>query len=307
MPGIYERDQINYGGMLGNAMAAKANYLKNRYDRVADIGRTWGNAVSNSGKAIQNAFNQAAQQQFQHDEALKRAEEQLARQQEQQNWQAKQNELQRTSTENIAELNRRAAIEQQKAEKQAQSVMHYEISKGALESIADEIMRTDDASKLAQLYRQRDEQLAKMEYYAGNLPEGYPGRQDPFKGYVGFTRGMGKGGNEAQPQTPPVPADDTRPQSVRLSDYISAGDNAKTSDEVGKALTNMATIDTSFLSKQEQEKLETDRNRLLAKQAQLLKSEEFKRKIDNWKPGDPVPEGYRINFVNGQPAGLKKK
>jgi len=321
MPGIYERDNINYGGMLGNAMAAKANYLKNRYDRVADIGRTWGSAVSNSGQAFQNALNQyaqqqynreqlAAQQQYQAEQNALNREDVLKRAREQQAWQAEQNALQRESTERIAGLNRQSALDERNAEKQAQAIMHYDIAKGALESIADEIMRTDDPAKLAQLYRQRDEQRAKMEYYAGNLPESYPGRQEPFKGYVGFTMGMGKGGNEAQPQTPTVPAGDigdTRTQSVRLSDYVSAGDNAKTSDEVGKALTNMSTIDTSFLTKQEKEKLETDRNRLLAKQAQLLKSEEFKRKIDNWKPGDPVPEGYRINFVNRQPAGLKKK
>jgi len=114
---IYQRDNINYGGMLGNAMANRANYLQRRYDRVAQMGQNWGNAVQQSGKAVQDAFNTAAQyqynkdqlaaqQEFQSNEALKRAQEQLARQQEQEAWQAKQNELNRQNTYNIASMNK---------------------------------------------------------------------------------------------------------------------------------------------------------------------------------------------------------
>lgn len=114
---IYQRDNINYGGMLGNAMANRANYLQRRYDRVAQMGQNWGNAVQQSGKTIQDALYKiagnyyeqdklAAQQQFQHDEALKRAEEQLARQREQEAWQARQNELNRQNTYDIALMNK---------------------------------------------------------------------------------------------------------------------------------------------------------------------------------------------------------
>jgi len=114
---IYQRDNINYGGMLGNAMANRANYLQRRYDRVAQMGQNWGNAIQQSGKAVQDAFNTAAQyqynkdqlaaqQEFQSNEALKRAQEQLARQREQEAWQAKQNELNRQNTYDIALMNK---------------------------------------------------------------------------------------------------------------------------------------------------------------------------------------------------------
>lgn len=173
MPGIYERDQINYGGMLGNAMAAKANYLKNRYDRVADIGRTWGNAVSNSGKAIQNVLNQYAQQQHQAEQNALNREDVLRRAREQQAWQAEQNRLQRESTENIARLNREAAIEQQKAEKQAQNMLNFNNAEAGLEyakQAVDAANKSGDTGKKA--IANRDLQIAqnKYDYYKNLVP-----------------------------------------------------------------------------------------------------------------------------------------
>ena len=124
---IYQRDNINYGGMLGNAMANRANYLQRRYDRVAQMGQNWGNAVQQSGQAIQNAFNQAAQYQYNKDQlanqqqfqaeqsALNRAQ-QLNMAREQQAWQAAQNKLNRDNTYNIAELNRTIAKEDKQDE-----------------------------------------------------------------------------------------------------------------------------------------------------------------------------------------------
>lgn len=314
---IYTRDNINYGGMLGNAMAAKAGYLRDRYNRVAQQGQIWGNAVQNTGSTIQNAFNQAAQyqynkdqlanqQQFQAEQAALNRAQQLNMAREQQKFQEQQNALNRQNTYDIALLNRNSALEERNAEKQAQAIMHYDIQRGLLNSISDEILRTDDPSKLAQLYRQRDEAAAKLNYYAPMVPEAYRGQRygDSF---LGFQMGMGKDRTPQAPQAQAVNNDDLRPQSVRLADYISTGDNAKTSEEVAQALANIETIDTSFLSKTEHEKFEADRNRLIAKQAQLQKSEAFAAKIKNWKPGDPIPEGYQINFLNGKPAGLKKK
>ena len=311
MPGIYQRDNINYGGMLGNAMAQRANIIQRDYENYMKQPNAWAEATRNSGKIVQDAAMKYAtysmdmdklanQQQFQSEQnALNRAQQlQLAREQQ-------------ASTERIAAANREATQQQQLAEKQAQNVMHYEIAQGALNSIVDEIMRTDDPAKLAQLYRQRDEQLAKMQYYGANLPENYPGRQNPFAGYQGFQLGMGKDRTGAG-ATPEVPAEtpatgDTRPQSVRYADFLSAGNNAKTSAEVDQAIKNMSSIDRNFLTKQENEAFEKNLNDLKSKYETLKKQEDFQLKIKNWKPGDPVPTGYRVNFVNGQPAGLKKK
>lgn len=136
---IYQRDNINYGGMLGNAMANRANYLQRRYDRVAQMGQNWGNAVQQTGNTVQDALYKiagnyyeqdklAAQRQFQHEEALKRAEEQLARQREQEAWQAKQNELQRATTERIAMMNANRGNSTDDAIVRARNQMNYDIA-----------------------------------------------------------------------------------------------------------------------------------------------------------------------------------
>lgn len=115
--GIYSRDQINYGGMLGNAMANRMAYAQREADIQRQMGQNWGNAINQGAQGIAaglNTWNQqridqsklTQQQQFQHDEALKRAQEQLARQREQEAWQAKQNELNRQNTYDIALMNK---------------------------------------------------------------------------------------------------------------------------------------------------------------------------------------------------------
>lgn len=172
MPGIYERDNINYGGMLGNAMAAKANYLKNRYDRVADIGRTWGNAVSNSGKAIQNVLNQYAQQQYQAEQNALNREDALKRAREQQAWQAEQNRLQRESTENIAGLNRQSA----KEDRMAQNMLNYQNMESIINQLQFEYDNTSDKTaegilKRAQLKSQIEQANNKKNYYEGFIPQ----------------------------------------------------------------------------------------------------------------------------------------
>lgn len=182
---IYQRDNINYGGMLGNAMANRANYLQRRYDRVAQMGQNWGNAVQQSGKTIQDALYKiagnyyeqdklAAQQQFQHDEALKRAEEQLARQREQEAWQAKQNELQRASTETIAELNRQNARE----DRIAQNVMNYQNQEAIIKQLQFEYDNTSAKTpegilKRAQLQSQIEQANNRLNYYGGLIPAGF--------------------------------------------------------------------------------------------------------------------------------------
>lgn len=309
MAGIYQRDNINYGGMLGNAMRERVRQIERDYDNYMRQPMAWANAVNQAGQTISNAFNQAAQYQYNKD--------QLAAQQQ---FQAEQNAYnqaqalqrareQQASTEKIAAMNRQATLQQQQAEKQAQNVMHYEISKGALDAITDEIMRTDDPTKLATLYRQRDEQLAKMNYYGENLPEDYIKTQKYSDSYapLGFTPGMGQ-----KPETAAVPVTgevqtNTKPVSVQYAEYLAAGNNAKTSAEIDQAIKNMSGIDRSFLSKPENEKFEKDLAELQSKYAKKKAEEDFALKIKSWKPGDPVPTGYQINFVNGQITGLKKK
>ena len=186
MAGIYSRDQINYGGMLGNAMANKANYLQYRYDAVRQMGQNWGNAVANSGKAIQDAFNKyadysnqrdtlAKQQEFQHNEALKRAEEQLAKQREQEAWQARQNDLSRQNTMDIALLNK----QNQDASKIDEWTKYYNVANAKLVEI-DAMLRKNPNDETLKF--QRAQAMAELNLYGSKLgivnrpeiPQGIP-------------------------------------------------------------------------------------------------------------------------------------
>ena len=269
---IYTRDNINYGGMLGNAMQARANQIQRDYDNYMKQPLAWANAVNQTGQTINDAFKLAAQyshddsklaaqQQFQAEQNAKNLAEQLNRAREQQAWQARQNDLQRESTERIAELNRNKTLEYQQNEKQAQNVMHYEIAKGALESISDEIMRTDDPSKLATLYRQRDEQLAKMQYYGASLPDTYPGvsrTSDSFAA-LGFTPGMGKK-PEPQPTQAEQPTSVTPVETVanRMAGLVTAGKAATKSADIQSAINELSALDTSKLNDAQRSELQSN-------------------------------------------------
>lgn len=179
---IYTRDNINYGGMLGNAMAAKAGYLRDRYNRVAQQGQIWGNAVQNTGSTIQNAFNQAAQyqynkdqlanqQQFQAEQAALNRAQQLNMAREQQKFQEHQNALNRQNTYDIALLNKETAQE----DKVAQNVMYYNNAAAVYNELETEFNNTDPNTsegilKRAKLQSQMEQERNKMNYYGAKLP-----------------------------------------------------------------------------------------------------------------------------------------
>lgn len=182
---IYQRDNINYGGMLGNAMANRANYLQRRYDRVAQMGQNWGNAVQQTGQAIGNAFNQAAQYQYNKDQlanqqqfqaeqnALNRAQ-QLNMARDQQAWQARQNELQRTSTERIAMQKWQEAQEEKNSVNQAKDNLGYQLEKAMLAQYEDALGRTEDPTKRAELQGRIDASKLKIADYESRYPQFNP-------------------------------------------------------------------------------------------------------------------------------------
>lgn len=204
--GIYQRDNINYGGMLGNAMQNRARQIERDYENYMKQPMAWANAVNQIGQAASNAFNQAAQYQYNKDQlaaqqqfqseqnALTRANqlqlqrereaEALKRAQEQQAWQAEQNKLQRESTEKIAGLNRQNTID----ERTAQNVMNYQ-NAVALQSYAEQNLNNAKPGSPEWFTAQRDLQYAKnkVEYYGGlvdkklrmpAMPTGT--KEDPF-------------------------------------------------------------------------------------------------------------------------------
>jgi len=157
--GIYTRDNINYGGMLANALQSKSNYLKNRYDRVAQMGQNWGNAVANSGKVAQDAMFKIAgnyydqdkiaqQQQFQASEAEKRALEALERQKQQEEFQKAENALNRQNTMDIAKLNKDIAADEKKDEYQ----LHYQKAKANLDLIGEQYNKDPNNIQLKKAY-----------------------------------------------------------------------------------------------------------------------------------------------------------
>lgn len=179
MAGIYQRDNINYGGMLGNAMRERANYIQRDYENYMKQPTAWSNAVQNSGKIIQDAAFKVAgnmyeqdklanQQQFQAEQnALNRADA-LNKAREQQAWQAEQNRLQRESTEKIAAFNRGQTAEEHKA----QNIMNYQ---NALSTMQYAQQALDNARPGSTEYFQAQRDLAyaksKAEYYQGLIPE----------------------------------------------------------------------------------------------------------------------------------------
>lgn len=178
--GIYQRDNINYGGMLGNAMANRMAYAQRDADIQRQMGQNWGNALNQGAQGIAaglNTWNQqrieqdklAQQQQFQAEQkALERANE-LKRAQEQQKWQAEQNDLNRKNTYDIALMNKGIATQ----ERQAQNVMNYQNAEAALayaKQAVDAANKSGDINKIAMA--NRDLQLAqnKYDYYRGLVP-----------------------------------------------------------------------------------------------------------------------------------------
>lgn len=300
MAGIYSRDQINYGGMLGNAMAAKAGYLRDRYNRVVQQGQIWGNAVQNTGSTIQNAFNQAAQyqynkdqlanqQQFQAEQAALNRAQQLNMAREQQKFQEQQNALNRQNTYDIALLNKETAQE----DKVAQNVMYYNNAAAVYNELETEFNNTDPNTpegilKRAKLQSQMEQERNKMNYYGAKLPPQLI--------------------QETQ-KTPVITGDDAE-KALSMFDtaepkkaYEVKQDN-DTFEEVMKGKwTNANKAKAVELANNDPAKLQAIANKGLT-------IEEAKNKINetikNWKPGMPIPDGFKIAYKNGKASLVRK-
>ena len=318
MAGIYSRDQINYGGMLGNAMANRANYLQHRYDAVRQMGQNWGNAVANSGKIVQDAFNKyadysnqrdtlAAQQQFQRDEAVKRAEEQLARQREQEAWQARQNKLQRESTERIAMQKWQESQDEKLSMNKAKDNLSYQLEKAMLAQYEDAYGRTQDPIKRAELLGRINASKLKINDYESRYPEFNP--QPAVQEQTGNQSEVPKFSNEFLKEAGyETPDDIMQNEKVKWSGFKEQLKNVKNSKEAATVIEGLKALNANqYFSEAEAQQLAADIEAAQAIYDKMKADEIFAAKIKNWKPGDPIPEGYEINFVNSKPEGLKKK
>lgn len=179
MAGIYQRDNINYGGMLGNAMRERANYLANKRAQEVQNAQNWGNAIQQSGKILNDAVQKyaytkwgydqdmnklAVQQQFQAEQNAFNKEQELQRAREQQIWQSAENALQRSSNEKIAADNRKNTVD----ERSAQNVMNYN-NAVTQQQYAEQALNNAKPGTPEWAMAQRDLQYAKnkVAYYGG--------------------------------------------------------------------------------------------------------------------------------------------
>lgn len=136
---IYQRDNINYGGLLGNAMANRMAYAQRDADIQRQMGQNWANAINQGAQGIAaglNTWNQqridqdklAQQQQFQAEQKAQEWANAIERAREQQKWQAEQNALQRQSTENIAMMNANKGNATDVALNRARNQMNYDMA-----------------------------------------------------------------------------------------------------------------------------------------------------------------------------------
>lgn len=302
---IYTRDNINYGGMLGNAMAAKAGYLRDRYNRVAQQGQIWGNAVQNTGSTIQNAFNQAAQyqynkdqlanqQQFQAEQAALNRAQQLNMAREQQKFQEQQNALNRQNTYDIALLNKEAAQE----DKVAQNVMYYNNAASVYNELETEFNNTDPNTsegilKRAKLQSQMEQERNKMNYYGAKLPPQLI----------------------QQTQTTPVITGDDAEKALAMFDTAEPKKayEVKQDDETFEALMKAPWTDANKakaveLAGNDKVKLQVIANKGLTKEESVAqrKSELANANAEFIRTGKYDPSKYKISYSNGKASLVRK-
>lgn len=269
--GIYTRDQIQYANMIQNALQNRARDIERKYDAFAKRGEMYGNAARNIGNTISDAFmkyatyadsQEAAQAQrdFQAAEALKRAQEQKEAQEAQRKWQEEQNRLSRESTERIAGLNRDASKASANSDKQALAIKNLGIQQDTLDSLYDELERTDDPARRAQIYRQMDRARREIEYYSRDLPEELKTQTvgSTWNGPAEFHRGMGKKPvTAATPlQESKTPTDVPAMQSENVAKFTADLSNAKTSTDAQTALDGLNKIDILKLDKSARDSLQ---------------------------------------------------
>ena len=316
--GIYQRDNINYGGMLGNAMRDRANYLANKRALEVQNAQNWGNAIQKSGQAVGDALNKYAytkwgydqdmnklgvQQDFQKDMKEMELREALKRAREQQNWQSAENALQRESMERIAETNHNAGIVKQAEEKQIKNKLDYDLAKSMLPLINEKLSHVENPSDKLLLEERRVKYQSAIDNYEKLYGKPEPNPLEFSQEFLNEATGAQPAGNSTTPVADWLGTFDSGYKNYKtnaLAANIAIRDDlkAKLADENFKnALTqNYGTAKVTELTKA-----------LTDLDTQIKKQQTHLAKINNWKPGDPVPPGYQINFVNGQIAGLKKK
>lgn len=283
---IYTRDNINYGGMLQAALQNKANYLKNRYDRVAQMGKNWGDAVANSGKIAQDAMFKIAgnyydqdkianAQQFQATEAEKRALEALERQKEQQEFQKAENALNRQNTYDIALLNKESVADEKKDTYQ----LNYQKAANTYNLLAAELNK--DPNNIS-LQKQVNDAKFDVEYWAKKAGRKIETTDNSLEFSDAFLK-------EATQSTQPTAASYDNSDAIKTADaYLNS--KSWTNDTRQKFLNAVGQIQDQATKEQYMQKMK-DKG-LTVEDRQQRRAETIK----NWKPGMPVPSGFKVVY-----------
>lgn len=300
---IYTRDNINYGGMLQAALQNKANYLKNKYDRVAQMGQNWGNAVANSGKIAQDAMFKIAgnyydqdkiaqAQQFQASEAEKRALEALQRQKQQEEFQKLQNELNRKNTMDIALLNKETVADEKKDEYQ----LHYQKAKAALD-LANTALSNDKNN--AQLQKAVADAQFDVDYWAKKAGVKQEAQQVPEFSEEFLREAKGQ---TTQP-TAATPAFDNAALTKQLDVLLDSkwnNANRNKAHELAAQIGDEALMNTYLLK--------IDKKGYTAEESKALAEIELKKANDVWlRTGDYNPNKYKIVYEGPNDAHLERK
>lgn len=281
---IYIRDNINYGGMLQAALQNKANYLKNRYDRVA---QNWGNAVANSGKIAQDAMFKIAgnyydqdkiaqQQAFQASEAEKRALEALERQKQQEEFQKAENALNRQNTMDIAKLNKDIAADEKKDTYQ----LNYQKAANTYNLLAAELNK--DPNNIS-LQKQVNDAKLDVDYWAKKAGREIETTDNSLEFSDAFLK-------EA---TQPTAATYDNSDAIKTADaYLNS--KSWTNDTRQKLSNAIGQIQDQALREQYEQKMKDKGPTVEDRQQRRAEI------IKNWKPGMPVPAGFKLVYKAGK-------
>jgi hypothetical protein len=296
MAGIYERDNINYPSIMAAVAQARARDAERRGEYINQQGQLWGNTAKNlvntAGRAVVGHMENGPESWSYVAEGDRsgldriRAEELAKKEREaQEDWQWKKMEAEHAHAEKLA-----------KAQREAQKSFEMDkMLKSYKDSIAmrDALKATGDPNdpminaKIAQLENE-------ITFYGDRL--GLNTKKNdapqPPAGQVAEESAQGQEGTEDYRNS--------QTWKSREEDFAQLEKSPWTEDTKKKM---MELIDLEDRPDVKNRMLQTLQNRGKTREERIAES---KKIIANWKPGDPIPNGYELTY-EGKKKTIKLK
>lgn len=288
MAGIYNRDGINYGGLIGSALQNRLSNIQRRAEYDKNLGSLWGGLGQRTGGYFGGALDTIGQREFQEQEALKRAQEAALEAERQRKFQEAQQLKQIEANERIAKISARQADE----EKTAQNILNFNNAQVGLEyarQAVEAANKSGDIDKIAMA--NRDMQIAQNKY-------------DYYKGLVPFDTGVEPNQDEVneallQQMTLEPTEEVLQSQGVKLAD-LAAISTIADENERNKILKS---IKDNPNYGQDTE-LQNQYNRIKGIKTQAKKAEEKKARKAKWEEGKKLT-GFDYRTWKESPEGKK--